>query len=82
MLTSTGRQLPRPRPAFGHGAEALLTDASSERHVHLVGGHHPSRRNMPTRTLTPAMLRDVPHRGAVIAGLPRERQHRQSRALS
>ncbi|PZH16002.1 uracil-DNA glycosylase [Streptomyces sp. NTH33] len=70
VLTSAGWQLPRPRPAFGHGAEALLTDASGERQVHLVGGYHPSQRNMSTRTLTPAMLRDVLHRGAVIAGLP------------
>jgi uracil-DNA glycosylase len=76
VLTSTGWQLPRPRPAFGHGAEALLTDAADERQVHLVGGYHPSQRNMSTRTLTPAMLRDVLHRGAVIAGLSRERQHR------
>ncbi|MFF4096103.1 uracil-DNA glycosylase [Streptomyces sp. NPDC001834] len=82
VLTDAGWQLPRPRPAFGHGAEAVLTDASSERHVHLVGGYHPSQRNMSTRTLTPAMLRDVLHRGAVIAGLPLERRHRQSRASS
>ncbi|MGP3732008.1 uracil-DNA glycosylase family protein [Streptomyces sp. GDS52] len=82
VQADAGRQPPRPRPAFGHGAEVLLTDANSERHVHLVGGHHPSRRNMSTRTLTPALLRDVLHRGAVIAGLPRERQHRQSRAPS
>ncbi|MET8947864.1 uracil-DNA glycosylase [Streptomyces sp. NPDC004542] len=75
VLTDAGRQLPRPRPAFGHGAEVLLTDASGEQQVYLVGGYHPSRRNMSTRTLTPAMLRDVLQRGAVVAGLPSERQH-------
>ncbi|MGW4204750.1 uracil-DNA glycosylase [Streptomyces sp. NPDC004726] len=74
VLTAAGWQMPRPRPAFGHSAEALLTDASSERQVCLVGGYHPSQRNMSTRTLTPTMLRDVLHRGAVIAGLPRKRQ--------
>ncbi|MEU8836277.1 uracil-DNA glycosylase, partial [Streptomyces sp900116325] len=43
-----------------------------ERRVHLVGGFHPSQRNMSTRTLTPAMLRDVLQRGATLAGLPQE----------
>ncbi len=75
VLAGAGWQLPRPRPAFGHGAEALLTDAAGERQVHLVGGYHPSQRNMSTRTLTSGMLRDVLHRGAVISGLPLQRQH-------
>jgi uracil-DNA glycosylase len=38
--------------------------------VHLIGSYHPSQRNMFTRTLTPAMLRDVLRRGAELAGLP------------
>ena len=67
VLTATGWQVPRPRPAFGHGAHAQLTDAQSERVLHLIGGYHPSQRNMSTRTLTPAMLRDVLQRGADIA---------------
>ena len=46
--------------------------------MHLIGGYHSSQRNMSTRTLTPAMLRDVLHRGAAIAGLPREPQHPQA----
>ncbi|HEY3483073.1 MAG TPA: uracil-DNA glycosylase [Streptomyces sp.] len=70
VLAAAGWRLPRPRPRFGHGAEALLTDAAGEREVRLVGGYHPSRRNMSTRTLTPAMLRDVLCQGAVAAGLP------------
>ncbi|MEV0492578.1 uracil-DNA glycosylase [Streptomyces atratus] len=70
VLTDTGWQVPRPRSAFGHGAHAQLTDTRSERVLHLIGGYHPSQRNMSTRTLTPAMLRDVLHRGADIADVP------------
>ncbi|MDH6140074.1 uracil-DNA glycosylase family 4 [Kitasatospora sp. GP30] len=71
VLADAGWQLPRPRPAFGHGAEALITDSGTRRELRLVAGYHPSRRNMSTRTLTPAMLRDVLRRGADLAGLPR-----------
>lgn len=70
VLADAGWQLPRPRPAFGHGAEALFTDSGRRGPLHLVGGYHPSQRNMFTRTLTPAMLRDVLRRGAEAAGLP------------
>ncbi|WP_406446968.1 hypothetical protein OHB14_50910 [Streptomyces sp. NBC_01613] len=34
---------------------------------HLIGGYHPSQRNMSACTLTPAMLRDLLHSGADIA---------------
>ncbi|GGJ12796.1 uracil-DNA glycosylase [Streptomyces brasiliensis] len=70
VLADAGWQVPRPRPAFGHGAEVRVRDAGGEREVYLIGGYHPSRRNMSTRTLTPAMLRDVLRRGAQVAGLP------------
>ncbi|WP_043267735.1 uracil-DNA glycosylase [Streptomyces sp. CT34] len=70
VLAGAGWRLPRPRPAFGHGAEALIVDPRDEREVCLIGGYHPSQRNMFTRTLTPAMLRDVLRRGAEVAGLP------------
>ncbi|MYT30104.1 MULTISPECIES: uracil-DNA glycosylase [unclassified Streptomyces] len=70
VLADAGWQLPRPRPAFGHGAEALIADPRAERELRLIGGYHPSQRNMFTRTLTPAMLRDVLRRGADVAGLP------------
>ncbi|MDQ0687393.1 uracil-DNA glycosylase family 4 [Streptomyces achromogenes] len=70
VLTDTGWQVPRPRPSFGHGAHAQLADTRSERVLHLIGGYHPSQRNMSTRTLTPAMLRDVLHRGADMADVP------------
>ncbi|WP_345034121.1 uracil-DNA glycosylase [Streptomyces sannanensis] len=70
VLAGAGWRLPRPRPVFGHGVEALVAEAGGEREVYLIGGYHPSRRNMFTRTLTPAMLRDVLRRGALVAGLP------------
>ncbi|MGW3044011.1 uracil-DNA glycosylase [Kitasatospora sp. NPDC001159] len=70
VLVGAGWQLPRPRPVFGHGAEALVVDPLGEREVRLIGGYHPSQRNMSTRTLTPAMLRDVLRLGAEDAGLP------------
>lgn len=69
VLRDAGWQLPRPRPAFGHGAEVVLEGGREGRELHLVGGYHPSQRNISTRTLTPAMLRDVLRRGAELAGL-------------
>ncbi|WP_018386226.1 uracil-DNA glycosylase [Wenjunlia vitaminophila] len=69
VLHDAGWQLPRPRPAFGHGAHALLSDTGN-RQVHLLGCYHPSQRNTFTGRLTPAMLREVLRRGAAVAGLP------------
>ncbi len=70
VLHDAGWQLPRPRPAFGHGAHVLLRDARGDRQVHLLGCYHPSQRNTFTGRLTLAMLRDVLRQGATIAGLP------------
>lgn len=36
VLTDAGWQLPRPRPAFGHGSEALLTGPADERRYAVV----------------------------------------------
>jgi uracil-DNA glycosylase len=69
VLSGAGWQVPRPRPAFGHGAQALLADARGDRQVHLLGCYHPSQRNTSTGRLTPAMLREILRRGAGIAGL-------------
>lgn len=71
VLRDAGWQLPRPRPAFGHGVDVTLRAAGGDRgrELHLVGGYHPSQRNMSTRRLTPVMLRDVLRRGAELAGL-------------
>jgi uracil-DNA glycosylase family 4 len=62
LLVSGGADLPRPRPAFAHGAtwtwhEAPSTrhEAQGTRHLVLVGAYHPSRQNTNTGVLTPKM---------------------------
>ena len=50
-----GWQVPRPKPRFGHGAEASVT--TSEGHViRLLGTYHPSQHNTFTGRLTPDMF--------------------------
>jgi uracil-DNA glycosylase family 4 len=70
VLAEAGWQLPRPRPAFAHGTETELLHSHRNQRLHLIGGYHPSQRNMSTRTLTLAMLRDVLRQSAHAAGLP------------
>ncbi len=59
VLAEAGWSLPRPRPAFAHGAHTTLSDQRSGRPLHLLGSYHPSQRNLSTRVLTAAMLQDV-----------------------
>ncbi|HEV7173085.1 uracil-DNA glycosylase [Pedococcus sp.] len=50
-----GWAVPRPKPAFGHAAEAVLTTTGG-REVRLVGCYHVSQQNTFTGKLTEAML--------------------------
>lgn len=51
----------RPRPRFGHGAEATASGTT------LLGSYHPSRRNTATGLLTRSMLHDVIGRARTLA---------------
>ncbi|MFI1729644.1 uracil-DNA glycosylase [Streptomyces acidicola] len=67
-LAGAGWDVPRPRPAFAHGARITLD--GRPRPLELFGCFHVSQRNTFTGRLTPAMLRDVLRTAAEAAGLP------------
>jgi uracil-DNA glycosylase len=52
-LATLGHATPRPKPRFGHGAEAAVGP------YRLVGCFHPSQQNTFTGRLTPEMLDEV-----------------------
>jgi uracil-DNA glycosylase family 4 len=60
-LATMGIPTPRPKPRFGHAAEA---DVGPYR---LLGSYHPSQQNTFTGTLTPEMLRAVLRRAVEVA---------------
>jgi uracil-DNA glycosylase family 4 len=67
-LARRGVPLPRPRPAFAHGALAEFASAAPP----LFGSYHVSQQNTQTGKLTPAMFDEVLHRVMRAAGITRE----------
>jgi uracil-DNA glycosylase len=65
-LAELGAELPRPRPRFGHGAEAEIS--SGERDWTLIGCFHPSQQNTFTGKLTEPMMDTVFERAKRLAG--------------
>jgi uracil-DNA glycosylase len=61
ILAVSGHMIPRPRPRFGHGAEAALGAMT------LLGCYHPSQQNTFTGRLKPGMMEDVLLRAAELA---------------
>jgi uracil-DNA glycosylase len=62
QLSAAGVVVPRPRPVFGHGAEAVLGSASQP--LVVLGCYHPSQQNTFTGKVTDAMLDTVLARAA------------------
>jgi len=69
VLAAAGWRIPRPRPAFGHGAVVTLEPSQGQSPLLLVGSYHVSQQNTFTGRLTPAMLREVIRLAAAGAGL-------------
>jgi len=67
QLAGLGYQPPRPRPAFGHGAEVPLDRAGASGPLTVLGCYHPSQQNTFTGRVTEPMLDAVFGRARDIA---------------
>ena len=65
-LGEAGFTIPKPRPKFGHLAEATLDSSAGS--VTLLGSYHPSQQNTFTGKLTHAMLDEVFVRAKQLVG--------------
>ena len=63
ILAAAGSTVPRPRPKFGHGAEATIGERV------LLGCYHPSQQNTFTGKLTRPMIDDVMRRARELGGV-------------
>jgi uracil-DNA glycosylase len=74
QLHDIGYQPPRPRPAFGHGAEVVIQSADGGgRQLTVLGCYHPSQQNTFTGRVTGPMLDAVFATARDIAGRGRPR---------
>ena len=69
QLAAVGFQVPRPRPTFGHGAEALVEGGDRAAPVLVIGCYHPSQQNTFTGRVTDVMLDEVFERARLHAGM-------------
>jgi uracil-DNA glycosylase family 4 len=68
-LAALGASVPRPRPRFGHGAEAVIeTPGRGGREWSMIGCFHPSQQNTFTGKLTEPMMDVVFARAREVAG--------------
>jgi uracil-DNA glycosylase family 4 len=66
VLSGAGWGVPRPRPKFGHGAEAVVSRGTTRR-LTLLGCFHPSPQNTFTGRLTPDAIDAVLVRARTIS---------------
>jgi uracil-DNA glycosylase len=69
QLAAAGASVPRPRPAFGHAAEAVV---AADPPLTVMGCYHPSQQNTFTGRVTPAMLDAVFSRASDLAGVSQD----------
>jgi uracil-DNA glycosylase len=68
QLAAAGFVVPRPRPAFGHGAEVVVRRTDDGDGVLVIGCYHPSQQNTFTGRVTDVMLDQVFRRARDHAG--------------